>query len=254
MIARVPATTGLLAATAFWGLGLLVLALLGLGGTVGPHPENPALAPPLPAVSLVEMENRLGPLSMYAEVAERPLLNADRRPAPVAASAGAEDAPLDVVLTSVLLVGDVKLAIVERPDDPTAYRVRIGEGVPGTGWRLVELQPRLAVFDGPQGRRELALRVFDGTGAPMPPPLAAPTPPAPANAAAPPSPAADAAAPVPAPASDGANVAAPANPGAAEELTPEQQVEAIRRRIEARRAMRAQENARERAAQAGDNR
>jgi len=44
----------------------------------------------------------------------------------------------------------------------------------------------------------------------------------------------------------------PANAQPVEEMTPEQQVEAIRRRIEARRAMRAQEGADERAAQERD--
>jgi general secretion pathway protein N len=71
---RLPASTGLLGAITLWGLGLLVLAVLGLGANVGPHPDDFALAPPLPAVSLVETRARLGPLSRYSEVAERPLL------------------------------------------------------------------------------------------------------------------------------------------------------------------------------------
>ena len=109
-------------------------------------------------------------------------------------------------------------------------------------------EPRRALFEGPLGQRTLDLRVFDGTGAPMPnappppPPVAAgvrgvPTAPVPAQVAAP-------APPAP---------SLPALPATLEgeqppELTPEQQVEAIRRRIEARRAMRAQEGAEERAA------
>ena len=227
----------LLAAFAAWSLALLVLALFGLGGRVDVHPANPALAPPMPQVSLVETGSRLGPASDYLEVGNRPLLSADRRPAPVTDAGGAgNDAPLDVVLTSVLIAGDVKLAIVQTLGDPASHRVRLGEAVPGTSWRLVELQPRSAMFESPQGRRELNLRVFDGQGG------AAPT-------AAMPSPGvATAQVPETEPTGDTEAVAAQPAPSAdsqpAAEMTQEQQVEAIRRRIEARRAQMRAENAR----------
>ena len=239
----------LLAALALWALGLLVLAFAGLGGRVGPHPPNAALAPPIPQVTLVELAPRLGPIGDYAEVGQRPLLSADRRPSAVAAAAdGPAEAPLEATLTSVLIAGTTRLAIVQNKDDPVPRRVRVGDVIEGTSWRLVDLQPRRALFEGPLGQRTLDLRVFDGTGAPMPnappppPPVAAgvrgaPTAPVPAQVAAP-------APPAP---------SLPALPATLEgeqppELTPEQQVEAIRRRIEARRAMRAQEGAEERAA------
>jgi general secretion pathway protein N len=223
---------GVLAAIALWAFCLLLLAVAGLGGFVDPHPPEASLAPPLPQVSLIETAPRLQALNDYPDVASRPLLSPDRRPAPVAAAApGTDEAPLEATLTSVLIAGDVRLAIVEKKDDPSAWRVREGELLDGTGWRLVELQPRLAVFEGPQGRRELVLRVFDGSGGEMPPPPATAMTNPPADAGQP---------------ADGnaVAVAAPSNPPAGEqaaEMTPEQQVEAIRRRIEARRAMRAQE-------------
>jgi general secretion pathway protein N len=130
---------------------------------------------------------------------------------------------------------------VQNKDDPIPRRVKLGDLLEGTSWRLVELQPRRASFEGPQGRRDLELRVFDGTGAPMPatPVAARPAPDTIENA----EPVAPPPAAVPAP--------LPALPMAQDEpveMTPEQQVEAIRRRIEARRAMRAQEGAEERAA------
>ncbi len=242
MIAALRPAGALLAALAIWSLALLVLAVAGLGARVGPHPANAALAPPLPKVSLAPADSRLGPPSDYLEVGSRPLLSADRRPPPVTDTGdGGSDAPLDVVLTSVLIAGDLKLAIVQKQGDPASLRVRLGEPVAGTSWRLVDLQPRRAVFEGPQGRRELELRVFDGaggatvvSGTPRPPTAAGgPTPGAPGGAAPPPQ--AVAAQPAPAPAAD-------SEPAA--EMTQEQQVEAIRRRIEARRAQMRAENAR----------
>ncbi len=240
MIGALRPAGALLAALAIWSLALLALAIGGLGARVDPHPPNAALAPPLPQVSLTETGSRLGPPSDYLEVGSRPLLSADRRPPPVTdAGDGASEAPLEVVLTSVLIAGDLKLAIVQRQGDTTGLRVRLGEAVTGTSWRLVELEPRRAVFEGPQGRRELELRVFDGaggstvvSGSPSPPPAAATAS----------KPGGDTAA------ADAEAVTAPPTASAqsqpAQELTQEQQVEAIRRRIEARRAQMRAESAR----------
>src|SRR5687768_10433235 len=148
----------LFAAVALWSIGLLVLGLAGLGGRVDRHPPNPALAPPVPVVELQSLDPRLGNASDYAEVGQRPLLNADRRPAPVAAAADApSEAPLEATLTSVLIAGDTRIAIVQKKDDAIARRVRVGDVLEGTAWRLAELQPRRAVFEGPSGRRELEL-------------------------------------------------------------------------------------------------
>jgi general secretion pathway protein N len=228
----------LFAALALWSLGLLALAIAGLGGRVGLHPDNAALAPPLPQVELATVGSRLGPASDYLELGNRPLLSADRRPAPVtAAGEGEGDAPLDVMLTSVMIAGEFKLAIVQGKDDTRSLRVRLGDVIEGTAWRLVDLQPRRAVFEGPQGRTELELRVFDGNGGATPvsgngaPPMAAASvPPAGGRQEV----AAETAAPAPEPVAQQATT----------EMTQEQQVEAIRRRIEARRAQMRAESAR----------
>jgi len=234
----------LLAAVAAWSVGLLLLAVAGLGGRVGPHPANAALAPPLPAVSLDVIGSRLGPASNYLEVGSRPLLSVDRRPPPISAGTGNEDAPLDAILTSVLITGEVKLAILQARRDGSSQRVRLGDVLEGTAWRLVALEPRRAVFEGPEGQRELDLRVFDGSGGQAPTPIARP---------------ARSAGERPSPGVVAEGAQASAMPAAAQasvdedaptvaEVTPEQQVEAIRRRIEARRAMRAAESEAEQAA------
>jgi general secretion pathway protein N len=242
MIDHLRPVGALLAAVAAWSLALLMLAVAGLGGRVGPHPGNAALAPAIPAVSLDVVGSRLGPASDYLEVGNRPLLAVDRRPAPLSAATGNEDAPLEATLTSVLITGDLKLAILQAQGDGRSQRVRLGDVLEGTAWRLVELEPRRAVFEGPEGRREMALRVFDGTGAPAPTPMAQP-----GRGGAEGSPVAVRPAESTASPQQGGASADAATPRVAE-VTPEEQVEAIRRRIEARRAMRAAEGAEEQAA------
>src|SRR5690606_23864599 len=58
----------------------------------------------------------------------------------------------------------VRLAIVHQQADGEPLRVKLDEPLAQTDWRLVELTPRSAVFEGAQGRRSLDLKVFDGTG------------------------------------------------------------------------------------------
>ncbi|GGA84637.1 hypothetical protein GCM10011521_23810 [Arenimonas soli] len=225
------------AALAAWALALLLLAVAGLGANFGPHPDNAALAPPLPQVELADSSPRLGPPSQYAEVAQRPLLIPNRRPVAVSES-GNQDAPLDFTLTGVLLVGEFRAAMLQSPDGRRDERVREGELVEGTAWRLVSLEPRAAVFEGPEGQRRLDLRLYDGSGDPVRP-----------RAAAGPTPAADGRrsrrGDEPAPEGAPAEATADAPAKEAEAMSEEQQVEAIRRRIEARRAQMREQSARE---------
>jgi general secretion pathway protein N len=241
--------SALLAGLALWALCLVVLALFGLGGRVGPHPDDGLLTPPMPVVTLDAVGSRLGPASDYMEVGNRPLFSRDRRPAPMAASNDAAAVPLEVNLTSVLITPNLKLAIVQNLSDGASRRVRLGDTLEGTAWRLVQLEPRRAVFEGPEGQRDLALRVFDGAGG------QSPTPQAGTGAGGPVAPGTAAVANKPdAPAAVAAGaVSAPAAPTVAP-VTPDEQVEAIRRRIEARRAMRAAEAAAEQAASEKANR
>jgi general secretion pathway protein N len=233
--------TALLAATCLWALVLLVLAFAGLGGRVPPLPDDPSLARPVPKAQLEAVATRLGPATDYTEVGMRPLLIPDRRPAPVAAASGEASTDLDVTLTSVLITPRLQLAILTDNQGGASRRVKVGDAVPGSAWRLVSLEPRRATVEGPGGQRVLELRVFAGGPAAVTDPAAAmaaeTAPPAPDATAAPPTEA------TPPPA------AAPA-PAPADALSQEQQIEAIRRRIEARRAqMRA-----EAAKAAGDKR
>lgn len=237
--------TWLLAGTALWAVIALVLALLGMGRQIEPLAEDPAMLRQLPALPKPVPE-RLGPLGQYAETASRPLFADDRRPHPFSLQPEGTEAQaktFDYVLTSVMITPAFKMAIIKSPEssDPP-LRVRVGEPheqLPG--WQLQALNPRSAVFVGPEGERTLELSVFNGVGgeAPSAPtqattstvptaPLAEPPPPpmpavAEANQPIPPNAIADPNAPRPAPQNEQA------------------QMDAIRKRIEARRAQLRQE-------------
>ena len=223
--------TLLLGAVCLWALCVLVLALSGLGSRFA-APGPGAAPPPLPNVTLTPSRSRLGPMSDYLVVGERPLLNLDRRPSLQPAADGqAGDADIDVMLTSVLLTPRLQLAILTDNKDSSTRRVRVGEMISGSSWRLVSLEPRRAVIEGPSGQRGLELRVFDGKGGEAPTPtVVQPT----ADAAS--ASGQGAATPISAPPPRPPPAAAPDATAQAQPITPDQQVEAIRRRIEARRA------------------
>ena len=223
--------TWMVAAVAAWSIGLLVLGFLGLGGRVGPHPANPALAPPIPELRLSENAQRLGAPSEYLAVGERPLFMPDRRPAPVAVAATEQQAPFEGVLTSVLLTDTLRMAIFSENNGAISKRVRLGDTIPGTSWRVATLEPRRAVLEGLEGQRALDLRVFNGQGGQPPTAVAVPPPPPPPNPVA-------QAAPGVAPANPPSLVqqASALNADAQRAADDQAQIDAIRARIEARRA------------------
>lgn len=225
--------TLLIGTFAGWALVAWVLSLAGMGSRL-PEARGGAIAGnPLPTLPKAAVARSLGPFAQYGEIGGRPLFATDRRPHPfslVPTSGAPADAPpeFDLVLTSVLLTPQARMAIVQKPDGSEAWRVRVGEAPDSMpSWHLVELRPRGAVFEGPGGRKDLALRVFDGKAGMAsngPPPPDAPAP-SPGMTGSPmPVPKAPPSAPVPAPpATDAATAPDPA------------QIEQIRQRIEARR-------------------
>ena len=252
------ARTWILATVAGWSVLVTVLAVFGLGARITPLPADPSLVQPLPKLPPAPPE-RLGAVSRYADVGERPLFSEDRRPKPFVLSGEASTAPtFDLVLTSVMITPTLELAIMQPAQGGEGLRVKVGDSPAGfPGWHLIELSARRAVFDGPEGRRELELRIFDGAGGQPPtavsvaPPAGgpAPAPGAPPSGratggnagpmatpttASPGTPAAPVPVPVPAPSSQ---------PPTAPATTTEQQMDAIRQRIEQRRAQLRQQQA-----------
>ncbi|WDS35682.1 general secretion pathway protein GspN [Pseudoxanthomonas sp.] len=252
--------TWLLLAVAGWAVLAWLLALAGMGSRIVSLPDDPSLVQALPALPAPAPE-RLGPLEQYSEIGGRPVFASDRQPHPffLEGQGGEQvDKGFDYVLTSVLITPRVRLAIVQSPGDggpASAVRVKVGEALASSpAWRLAELEPRRAVFEGPEGQRTLELRVFDGQGGEAPTQLASAQPNTarprpPAGPSPPPRPANTPPSERPSPsdtqgrgAPPSADAADPAPPAPAPQTT-EQQMQAIRERIEARRRqMREQQN------------
>ncbi len=164
--------TWLLATSAGWALLLWLAGLLGMGNAVPPTPVitvDGSLPQPGPP-----SRDRIGPLGQYAEAASRPIFASDRRPHAFMATspdgddgAGAQVQSLDFILTGVLISPQVRLAILQPSGGGNSIRVREGAAPEGaSGWRLVEVQPRRAIFEGIGGQSSLDLRVFGDAAAP----------------------------------------------------------------------------------------
>lgn len=232
---HVATRTWLLGAFAGWALAAWILALAGMGGQVSLLPADPALVQALPQPA-PSPPDRLGPLSQYAEVAARPLFSDDRRPKPFFLQqdngTGANANAFDYVLTSVLITPRTRLAILQPTAGGESVLVRFGEAAEELPeWRLVELDPRSAVFEGPGGRKALDLRVWDGKGGQPPTAVDAVTD---ADAAVP----ADMPAPPPSPPANAVQAGGLGEdkPDPDEAERTRQQMDNIRKRIEERRA------------------
>lgn len=163
--------------------GLLLGAILiaqnfGLGDGYVLEPLGEVAHERLPKEAGTRRSAGLKPFSAYEDLLQRPLFNEDRKPTPideeVSATPVATVASLDAQLTGVILMPNVKLAMIRENASGKGLRVRLGTELDGAlaGWKLVELEPRKAVFEAQgQGRQELELAV-DKAGAPAPPPPA----------------------------------------------------------------------------------
>lgn len=249
--------TWLLAAVAGWAVLAWLLSLAGMGRHASALDVDTSQLPPLPQPR-ASVAAPAGPLSQFDQIGARPLFSDDRKPKPflLQGEGGAESAQaFDFVLSSVLITPSLKLAILQSPDRSKSLRVKLGESPESQpSWRLTELSPRNAVFEGPEGRRSMDLRTFDGTGGEPPTAIAQPgaapvgqsVRPTPQTQPQPQQPAASSSSPASRAAAaptNGAERPGPqgpavvAEPGSsAQAQTTEQQMEAIRKRIEARRA------------------
>ncbi len=235
-MAKLSNTTSLLLASfVLWAGLVLLVAAFGLGARFNPLPIDTSLAKPIPTVKIAQNTPMLEPMSNYLEVGTRPLLMLDRRPGVVQAAPGDNSAAeLDVSLGSVLITPNLKMALFRENKDGASRRVRLGDLIEGTGWRLVQLEPRRAILEGPSGQRSMDLLVFNGKGGQSPTAVAVAVPQqdntnATQNAAA-------VAVPMVQTTPSNTNVVTSNAPSINQTMTQEQQIEAIRQRIAARRA------------------
>lgn len=219
------------AAGALW-----LAALLGFGGRPGVPDTEAATPPPLPVLPAMA-DDPMRDLGSASVIKERPVFSEDRRPHPFRLGGGAASTTRTVKLTGVVLAGEFGMATLTS-DQNRSLRLRLNGDVVD-GWQLLALEPRRATVLGPEGAQVLELAVFDGQGGEPPTQLrpvdlqggvqgrvAPPSqPPQTTERAAP---AAEAAPPRPAPAE--APAGTPATTGPSQE-----QMEAIRERIRARR-------------------
>lgn len=238
--------TLLLAVVAGWALAAWFLALAGMGSRL-PAPASGATAPPVPQVPK-PAPPVLGPLAQYAGTAARPVFAADRRPHAFYLAGQGATAPaaseFDLVLTSVLITPQAQLALVQRPAGGEAMRVKMGDAPESQpSWHLISLAPRSAVFQGPEGQKTLKLRVYDGKGgnAAPGPGMQVPSLPVDPPASMPgsggfPSPTVPPPMPIPNAGPGAMPVSPPAPPATDTNLADPSQIDAIRRRIEERRA------------------
>ncbi|TKR31039.1 general secretion pathway protein GspN [Luteimonas gilva] len=247
------ARTWLLAAVAGWAVLVWAFSLFGMGGRIQPLPADASMVPELPNAAPA---SRLAvhTLGEYGEATARPLFFSDRRPKPFSLQPGGDQAAkndFNYVLSSVLIGPDLKMAILQPPEGGEGIRLKLGEASDKLpGWRLTEVTPRSAIVASASETRSLELRVFDGRGGqpptalpssqanaqpatggtqatmPVPPPAPHPT----MNPAPPPA----VQSPPPAPSPPAADNSAAPSPN-------EAQLQAIRQRIEARRAKLRQE-------------
>lgn len=231
-VEHVAMRTWWLAALAGVAVLFLLAALAGLGSRIEPLPADPALVRPLPQVVSASTE-RLGPLAQYAEIGRRPLFSQDRQPQPFSLQADGKVQTsanqFSYVLTGVLLTPMLKMAIVEPTGGGDAVRVKLGQALESMpSWRLLELQPRSAVFVGPEGRRSLELRhAADGDGQKVAPAVAGQAVPGEKK---------------PEPASATNATQADQDPAQATVTTPEARMQAIKKRILERREQQRRES------------
>lgn len=242
-----------LAGVAAWAAAIWIATLFGVGGRIAPVGAGDRAPPPLPTLAAAAPE-RIASAEAYAAIGARPLFAEDRKPRPYLLGGSEPGSSASAVtLTGVLLTSEFGMAILTT-DQKQSLRLRLnGDAV--NGWQLVALEPRSATVTGPSGTQTLELVTFSGQGGEPPTVLGTAAGAAQANGARPPLPppgqnagrgpttnvtgaaptTAQAAAQAAAEAAANAAAAAVAAQKPATQGPSEEQMQAIRARIQARR-------------------
>ncbi len=216
---------------ALWALAVAIAAWLGLGSRL-PAADAVVEPQPLPTLPVLASE-RLGELSHYPQVVNRPLFNENRRPQPYYIGGDPGQQAASLRLSGVLITPQLRMATLSG-EGGLSLRLQLG-GPAVQGWQLLELSERQATVLGPSGSQVLPLAVHAGSAdAATDATAVAPARPGPSTGPAAGTPAAvNTASATPATATPAAEAAA--QPSAA-------QMQAIRARIQARREQMQQNN------------
>lgn len=168
-------------------IALLQTAGIGAGYSLR-EPEQAEQLDPELQQKLISVDTSLPSYGEFAEVEQRPLFSADRRPQVIAPPPTIETkevtppVPLNASLAGIVLTPTTRVALVRDNGTQQVNRIHEGMPLPGelAGWRLKELSARNAVFDGgSQGEAELKLD--PAAEAPPAPPTPAAAPATPGN-------------------------------------------------------------------------
>lgn len=134
--------------------GILVLLLFALWAGVGRsvHWHDRDDAAKLPPTGAAVPPPVIPPLAQFSAIWERPLFSQTRTPE----AAGGGQSSGNLQLTGVVLLPDLKLAIVHDRTTGRDYRI-VQDQPPGNGPALLELKPRSAVIDASGSRLQLQL-------------------------------------------------------------------------------------------------
>ncbi|HET6431349.1 hypothetical protein [Dyella sp.] len=154
--------TPMLALLALAFAAVLAILLLGVGeGVRWSPPHAPASLPPGGSAAALPPPQ---PLEQFALVWQKPLFSPDRRPSAVADAQGAVG---DLALTGVIITPGLRMVLAHDKSNNRDLQIVEGKSTPDGRWTLVEVHPRAAVFDAPDGRIELKLPAgapFEKTG------------------------------------------------------------------------------------------
>ncbi|NII11279.1 general secretion pathway protein GspN [Oleiagrimonas sp. C23AA] len=139
-------------------LALLVALVLGWGQQVSwdRAPVEPATGAHKPVASRAATSP---PPTRFAAAWEHPLFSADRQPHEATGGNGEHVSLGDLVLTGIILTPGLHMALMHDAHGDKDVRVREGETLPDSAWRLKSLAARHAVFVGGGPRTELTLKV-----------------------------------------------------------------------------------------------
>ncbi|MFL9583112.1 hypothetical protein [Stenotrophomonas sp. AB1(2024)] len=151
-----------LGGVAAWAAAIWIATLFGAGGRIAPVGAADRAPPPLPTLAQAAPE-RIASAEAYAAIGARPLFAEDRKPRPYLLGGNEPGTSASAVtLTGVLLTSEFGMAILTT-DQKQSLRLRLnGEAV--NGWQLVALEPRSATVAGPSGTQTLELVTFSGQG------------------------------------------------------------------------------------------